>query len=59
MVCATPENMAGTGASHLSFLFPVQQVVKCCGVLLDSRETPCLRVPVSKREPALAIADGL
>jgi hypothetical protein len=28
MVCAVPENMAGMGAPHLSFPFPVQKVVE-------------------------------
>ena len=36
-----------------------QQVVKYCGFLLDSVQIPCLRVPVSKRERALAIVDRL
>jgi hypothetical protein len=44
---------------HPGKLIPPQQVVKYCGVLLDSRAIPCLRVPVSKRERALAIVDHL
>ena len=39
---------------HPTKLTPPQQVVKYCGFLLDSVKIPCLRVPVSKRERALA-----
>ena len=34
-------------------------MVKYCGFLLDSRVIPCLRIPVSKRERALAMVDYL
>ena len=44
---------------HPQKLTPPQQVVKYCGFLLDSRTIPCLRVPVSKRERALAIVEHL
>jgi hypothetical protein len=44
---------------HPGKLIPPQQVVKYCGFLLDLRAIPCLRVPVSKRERALAIVDHL
>jgi hypothetical protein len=40
-------------------LTPPQQVVRYCGFLLDSRRIPCLRVPVAKRERALAIVEHL
>ena len=44
---------------HPTKLTPPQQVVKYCGFLLDSVKIPCLRVPISKRERALAIVDHL
>jgi hypothetical protein len=44
---------------HPTKLTPPQQVVKYCGFLLDSCTIPCLRVPVAKRERALAIVDHL
>jgi hypothetical protein len=44
---------------HPKKLIPPQQVVKYYGFLLDSRKIPCLRIPVSKRERALAIVDHL
>ena len=44
---------------HPTKLTPLQQIVKYCGFLLDLVEFPCLRVPVSKRERALAIVDHL
>ena len=44
---------------HPDKLTPPKQVVKYCGFLLDSRGIPCLRVPVAKRERALAIVDHL
>ena len=42
---------------HPKKLTPPQQVVKYCGFLLDSRAIPCLRVPIGKRERALAIVE--
>jgi hypothetical protein len=44
---------------HPKKLTPPQQVVKYCGFLLDSEAIPCLRIPVSKRERALAIVEHL
>jgi hypothetical protein len=44
---------------HPKKLTPPQQVVKYCGFLLDSRAIPCLRIPVAKRERALAIVEHL
>jgi hypothetical protein len=44
---------------HPTKLTPPQSIVKYCGFLLDSTTIPCLRVPVSKRERALAIVDHL
>jgi hypothetical protein len=44
---------------HPKKLTPPSQVVKYCGFLLDSREIPCLRIPVAKRERALAMVDYL
>jgi hypothetical protein len=44
---------------HPTKLTPPQQVVKYCGFLLDSCGIPCLRVPIAKRERALAIVDHL
>jgi hypothetical protein len=40
-------------------LTPPQQSVKHCGFLLDSQLIPCLRIPVAKRERALAIVEHL
>jgi hypothetical protein len=42
---------------HPKKLTPPSQVVKYCGFLLDSRTIPCLRIPVSKRERALAMVE--
>jgi hypothetical protein len=42
---------------HPKKLTPPSQVVKYCGFLLDSRTIPCLRIPVAKRERALAMVD--
>ena len=42
---------------HPKKLTPPCQVVKYCGFLLDSRGIPCLRIPVAKRERALAMVD--
>jgi hypothetical protein len=44
---------------HPTKLTPPNQVVKYCGFLLDSRAIPCLRIPLSKRECALAIVEHL
>jgi hypothetical protein len=44
---------------HPKKLTPPQQVVKYCGFLLDSQAIPCLRIPVAKRERALAIVEHL
>jgi hypothetical protein len=44
---------------HPTKLTPPNQVVKYCGFLLDSRAIPCLRIPLSKRERALAIVEHL
>ena len=44
---------------HPKKLTPPQQVVKYCGFLLDSRNIPCLRIPIAKRERALAIVDHI
>ena len=44
---------------HPKKLTPPAQVVKCCGFLLDSRGIPCLRIPVGKRERALAVVEHL
>lgn len=42
---------------HPKKLTPPCQVVKYCGFLLDSLGIPCLRIPVSKRERALAMVE--
>jgi hypothetical protein len=39
-------------------ILPAQEV-KYCGFLFDTREIPCLRIPVPKRERALAICEYL
>jgi hypothetical protein len=44
---------------HPKKLTPPCQVVRYCGFLLDSWEIPCLRIPVAKRERALAMVDYL
>jgi hypothetical protein len=44
---------------HPKKLTPPTQVVKYCGFLMDSRGIPCLRIPVGKRERALAIVEHL
>ena len=44
---------------HPKKLTPPQQVVKYCGFLLDSQAIPCLRIPLAKRERALAITEHL
>jgi hypothetical protein len=44
---------------HPKKLTPPQPVVKYCGFLLDSRAIPCLRIPLAKRERALAIVEHL
>mmetsp|Transcript_23866 Transcript_23866/g.36251 ORF Transcript_23866/g.36251 Transcript_23866/m.36251 type:complete len:523 (-) Transcript_23866:744-2312(-) len=44
---------------HVQKLVLPQQVVKYCGFLFDTTDTPCLRIPVPKRERALAICKYL
>lgn len=44
---------------HTKKLVPPQQVVKYCGFLFDTKGSPCLRIPVPKRERALAICEYL
>ena len=44
---------------HPRKLIPPSQVVKCCGFLFDTTTIPCLRIPVPKRERALAIVQHL
>jgi hypothetical protein len=44
---------------HPAKLTPPVQVEKYYGFLLDSQGIPCLRIPVSKRERALAIVEHL
>lgn len=44
---------------HAKKLVLPQQVVKYCGFLFDTTDTPCLRIPVPKRERALAICEYL
>jgi hypothetical protein len=42
---------------HPKKLTPPCQVIKYCGFLLDSQGIPCLRIPVAKRERALAMVE--
>jgi hypothetical protein len=42
---------------HPKKLTPPCQAVKYCGFILDSRGIPCLRIPVVKRERALAMVE--
>jgi hypothetical protein len=44
---------------HPGKLYPPQSCVKYCGFLLDSTGIPCQRIPISKRERALAIVEHL
>jgi hypothetical protein len=44
---------------HPKKLTPPLQIVKYCGFILDSRRIPCMRIPVAKRERALAIVEHL
>jgi hypothetical protein len=44
---------------HPKKLAPPELMVKHCGFVLDSTFIPCLRIPVPKRERALAIAEHL
>jgi hypothetical protein len=44
---------------HPKKLVSPSQVVKYCGFLFDTTSIPCLRIPVSKRERALAIVQYL
>jgi hypothetical protein len=44
---------------HPLKLTPPCQVVKYCGTLLDSVGIPCQRIPIDKRERALAIVEHL
>ena len=44
---------------HPKKLTPPTQVVKYCGFLMDSRGIPCLRIPIGKRERALAVVEHL
>jgi hypothetical protein len=44
---------------HPKKLIPPSQVVKYCGFLFDTIGVPCLRIPVPKRERALAIVQHL
>jgi hypothetical protein len=44
---------------HPKKLITPRQIVKYCGFLFDTRSIPCLRIPVPKRERALAICEYL
>jgi hypothetical protein len=44
---------------HPKKLTPPALVVKYCGFLFDSTSIPCLRIPIAKRERALAIVQYL
>ncbi|CAJ1968834.1 unnamed protein product [Cylindrotheca closterium] len=44
---------------HPKKLVPPQQVVKYCGFLFDTTDIPCLRIPESKKDRALAICEYL
>lgn len=44
---------------HPKKLIPPSQRVKYCGFIIDTTDIPCLRVPVEKRERALAMVDHL
>lgn len=44
---------------HPKKLTPPCQVVKYCGFLFDTTDIPCLRIPITKRERALAIVKHL
>ena len=42
---------------HPKKLVTPQQVVKYCGFVFDTRKSPCLRIPIAKRERAVAMVD--
>jgi hypothetical protein len=44
---------------HPGKLTPPSQVVKYCGFMLDSRGIPTMRIPLEKRERAIAMVDYL
>jgi hypothetical protein len=44
---------------HPKKLTPSCLVVKYCGFLFDTTDIPCLRIPITKRERALAIVKHL
>jgi hypothetical protein len=44
---------------HPKKLTPPCQVVKYCGFLLDTTDVPCLRIPIGKRERALAMVEHI
>ena len=45
--------------AHPKKLTPPQQVVKYTSFLLDTKGIPCMRIPLNKREWALAVVDHL